>query len=182
MRHVLLLVVWGDLLDHGIFCQINISCHTYEHMYKYFCVFEFQIVLDLMENPKKWEQCLTVYPCTHTLIKRESCVWHDCFLLTSLVTRGQVAATPVSVTWIPWASSVSQWNAHLQHRSQPAALLAISWSTKQTDAAQHKHAVSQSFREQYLNLSHCSYYNSAPVSVTKIKLLFMGLSFSTILI
>lgn len=90
-----------------------------------------------------------------TLEEHELCVWTSLFLFTSLVTHGQVTATPVCVTRIPWASSVSLFSAH-QYRAPTVASPASSWSTRQTAAAQHRHVVSCSATELLVILSLCA--------------------------
>lgn len=130
-------LIW---LGHGIFFHKSISCHTYTFTHTLF-LFEFQIVLGLMGSPNRWE----LMPGTYSTYICTSKAWAVClnrfFLLTSLVTHGPAIATNVCVTRIPWASSVSLFNA-LRCRAPTAASLGRSWSTRQKAAAQRSHVVS----------------------------------------
>lgn len=151
MTHVLPLVVIRDLLKTqlsklGWWLYFYIT--FYQQIYKHL-LFKFQIVLGLMENPNMWELWLK-----HTDIysSKVLVVCLNCFFfLTSLVTHGQVTATPVCVTRIPWASIVSPFNA-CQCRAPTAVSPGSSWSTRQMAAAQHSHVVSFSDTELNENL------------------------------
>lgn len=92
-----------------------------------------------MENPNMWELWLK-----HTVMYTSK-VWAVClncfFLLTSLVTHGQVTATPVCVTRTLWASIVSPFSA-CQCRAPTAVSPGSSWSTRQMAAVQHSRVVS----------------------------------------
>lgn len=129
-------------LGHGIFF-IN-CCHTYKSR---FCV-NFRLCwigwkTQTGEDSHAWH----IHSRPLAVKWSMPCVWTgSCVsLLTSLVTHGQVTATPVCVTKIPWASSVSLFSAH-QFRAPHAASPASSWSTRQTAAAQHSLVVSYSVR------------------------------------
>lgn len=141
--------VRGDHIENLAHKIIN--CHTYKFTNTCFFL-NFRLCWTWWKTQTGENSAWHIHSCT--LAKRGLCVWTSFFLFTSLVTHGQVTATPVCVTRIPWASSVSLFSVH-QYRTPTAASPASSWLTRQKAAAQHRHVVSWNATELLVILSLC---------------------------